>query len=154
MKISAIGILMVTTGLVILAGQSAPDARSRANTHTVAIYKTKYLLVASENETLTTEEHKKLFVGNTLRGYAYQSAATFDVYYDPDGKAFAKFSTWSDEGVWRFIEDGSMCVKWKRIRGGREGCFRIRRKGKSYEGLDSTGNAYVKFDRVGPNKRF
>ena len=154
MKISAVGTLMVTTVLVIMADQSAPDARSMSNTHTASIDNRKNLLVASENEILTTEEHRKLAVGNTFRGFAYQSGAAFDVYYDPDGRAFAGFSTWSDEGVWRFNEDGRMCVKWRRIRAGSEGCFRFRRKGKSYEALDSSGNAYVKFDLVGPNKRF
>ncbi len=50
------------------------------------------------------------------------------IYYFPDGTQRVAWKGGIDEGKYR-IENGQFCSKWKRIRKGKEKCYRVYRSG-------------------------
>ena len=65
------------------------------------------------------------------------------VTYSPDGTTAAVVGTFTDQGKWR-IKGDTICIKWKKVRGGKEGCF------QSYD----LGNGRLRsIDESGKEKR-
>lgn len=62
-----------------------------------------------------------------------------DVRFAKDGKASLSGRGGSvDSGTWR-ITDSGYCVKWQKIRGGQEACFKVARDGDAYKVFTDDG---------------
>jgi hypothetical protein len=80
-------------------------------------------------QALKGDELKAAFSGKSGTWENWDGNRKGTVSYGADGKArltgsFGAFT--EDTGVWR-IQGDKFCVKWKRLRGGKETCFSIKR---------------------------
>lgn len=91
-------------------------------------------------ETLSADEVKKAFVGNTMkhkRGFVFWGANN-----QLKGES-NKGST--DTGKYWIKEDGQYCRKWEKWAKGREECVRIKRKGDEFSTVRLNGEVRSTF---------
>ena len=80
MRTLSIGGAMIAAALAITAGATSLDARATADVSATPANQSNRTLVAAEGTTLTAEEVRTFTIGNTIRGYVYQSGNTYKVY--------------------------------------------------------------------------
>ncbi|GIL00962.1 MAG: hypothetical protein BroJett030_08610 [Alphaproteobacteria bacterium] len=83
-------------------------------------------------KSMTGSELKAAFVGKPLKWQTADGKIRGTASYKADGSAaatgnFGSFT--SDTGSWR-INGNKLCVKWKKIRGGKERCYTVEAKGR------------------------
>jgi hypothetical protein len=91
---------------------------------------------AEEPKTLSADEIKKAFVGNTM------DHEKVYVFWAPDGtlKGKLKGRDVEDTGKYTIKDDGTYCRAWSEWRGGTEQCAKIKKAGDFYArvALDGT----------------
>ena len=84
-------------------------------------------VAADEVKTLSAEEIKKAFVGNTM------DHEKVYVFWAPDGTIRGESKRGpTDTGKYQIEEDGTYCRAWNNWRGGREQCGKIAKAGNLY----------------------
>ncbi|HEY1720457.1 MAG TPA: hypothetical protein VGG27_04370 [Magnetospirillaceae bacterium] len=87
---------------------------------------------------LTSDQIRKLVVGNTGTGPISGSHINLTIYVSPDGTALADLPTGIDHGMWHLTADGQVCWKWDSYRAGQEYCQHVYQSGPDYRFVNST----------------
>jgi len=104
-------------------------------------------VAAAEVKTLSADEVRKAFIGNTL-----DTGKTF-VFWEANGVLKGKSRGGpTDTGKYSIKDDGQYCRKWENWRGGSEECVMIKRAGDDFATvrLDGTVRATFKILKGNP----
>ncbi len=98
-------------------------------------------VAAAEVKTLSADEVRKAFIGNTLdTGKVY-------VFLAPDGtlRGQLKGRDVEDTGKYTIKDDGQYCRKWNKWRGGSEECVTVKRAGDDFATVHLDGSVRSTF---------
>lgn len=87
----------------------------------------KKKLQESDAKLLNQQDLIEIFSEKRIASFTFQSGDAV-IYYFPDGTQRVAWKGGIDEGKYR-IENGQFCSKWKKIRNGKEECYKIYRSG-------------------------
>jgi hypothetical protein len=100
----------------------------------------------AQDQAMTGEQVKAALVGKKVFGRS-TSGGLVDFYMRADGTSEVAVGNLRDTGVWR-ITDNGYCNTWKTIRGGREGCFTVVKRGDKITILNSDGSVGTEILRI------
>jgi len=100
----------------------------------------------AQDQAMTGEQVKAALVGKKVFGRS-TSGGLVDFYMRADGTSEVAVGNLKDTGVWR-ITDNGYCNTWKTIRGGREGCFNVVKRGDKILILNLDGSVGTEILRV------
>ena len=88
-------------------------------------------------QTLTADEIRRELIGSTMN-MQDKNGLKGTVKHHKNGKSEVNIPSkkFSDKGSWR-LKGNALCVKWQKVRGGKEGCFTFSKSAKGY--VDSAG---------------
>ena len=100
----------------------------------------------AQDQAMTGEQVKAALVGKKVFGRS-TSGGLVDFYMRADGTSEVAVGNLRDTGVWR-ITDNGYCNTWKTIRGGREGCFTVVKRGDKITILNTDGSVGTEILRI------
>jgi hypothetical protein len=84
-------------------------------------------LQESGAQLLTQQDLIKIFSEKQAAKFTVRSGNA-SIYYFPDGTQRIAWKSGEDDGIYR-IKNGQFCSKWKKLRHGKEACYKIYRSG-------------------------
>ncbi len=82
----------------------------------------------AQDQPMTPQEISAAWVGKKVFARVHSSGAPIELSLKADGSASVLVGPNADTGTWRLWENG-YCATWQRLRGGREGCLTVVRRG-------------------------
>jgi hypothetical protein len=102
--------------------------------------------VAAQDVRVTPEQIKAAWVGKKASGRnANGVPVEFKMHADSDAEV--QVGSFYDRGKWRLNETG-YCVKWYKLRAGKEACFTVVRRGDSMIVLNEDGTTSTEITKV------